>query len=332
MSGLGTPKVRPEPADVSRVAVIGGGVIGSGWALHYLRMGLHVAMFDPVARVREGLPEAVARGWPIMEQLGLRPGASLERLTVADTLAAAVADAEVVQEAVPEVLQIKRDLFADLDAAAQEHTVLLTSTSGLMVSDIQSACARPERTAAGHPFNPPYLVPLVEVCGGRLTDPTLVEWVASFYEYNDKYAIRMTREVPAFIASRLQEAMWREALYMIAAGEATVGQIDASVREGPALRWAITGPIMNFHLAGGAGGIEHVLEHFGPTLSEPWTRLQAPELTEELQQLLITGCDDEAGGRPITELIQERDQRLVALMKARSALFDAGLPRSGDER
>lgn len=329
MSGNGMS--RPEPTAVSRVAVIGGGVIGSGWALHYLRMGLHVSMYDPIPQVRERLPEAITSGWPIMEELGLRPGASLDRLTVAETLTAAVDDAEVVQEAVPEVLEIKRELFAELDAAAPEHTVLLTSTSGLMVSDIQSACARPERTAAGHPFNPPYLVRLVEVCGGRLTDPTLVDWVADFYERNDKYAIRMTREVPAFIASRLQEAMWREALYMISAGEATVEQIDASIREGPAMRWAITGPIMNFHLAGGAGGIEHVLEHFGPTLQEPWTRLHAPELTDELQRRLIDGCEEEAGGRPITELIQERDRRLVALMRARRALRGARLPGDADE-
>jgi carnitine 3-dehydrogenase len=312
------------PDQVTRVAIVGGGVIGTGWALHYLRMGYEVVLYDPLPAVREAAPRRVASGWPIMEQLGLASGAALSRLTIAPTLAAAVADADVVQEAAPEVLGIKRALFAELDAAAAPHTVLLTSTSGLRVTDIQADCARPGRTAAGHPFNPPYLVPLVEVCGGERTDPATLDWAMAFYERCGKYAIRLEREVPAFIASRLQEAMWREALYMIAAGEATVAQIDASIREGPAMRWAITGPIMNFHLAGGDEGIAHVLAHFGPTLKEPWTRLEAPELTPELEQRLIQGCDDEAGGRSVAELVEERDRRLVALMRARSAVFEDG--------
>ena len=312
---------RPPPESVSRVAVIGGGVIGTGWALHYLRMGLDVSMYDPVAAVRAGLPAAVASGWPIMEELGLRDGADRARLTVAETLEAAVGDVDVVQEAAPEVLETKRSLFTEIDAVALEHAVLLTSTSGLAVTEIQVGCRHPERTAAGHPFNPPYLVPLVEVCGGERTEQATVDWAAAFYEHNDKYAIKLSREVPAFIASRLQEAMWREALYMIEAGEATVAQIDASIREGPAMRWALTGPIMNFHLAGGVGGIAHVLAHFGPTLKEPWTRLEAPELTDELQQRLIGGCEEEAAGRSVAELVQERDRRLVALMRARDALL-----------
>ncbi len=314
------------PDQVTRVAIVGGGVIGTGWALHYLRMGFDVVMYDPIAAVREAIPGRVAAGWGVMEELGLRPGAALARLSVAPTLAGAVDGVDVVQEAAPEVLDVKRALFAELDAASAPHTILLTSTSGLRMTDIQTDCARPERTAAGHPFNPPYLVPLVEVCGGERTDPATLDWAMAFYEHCGKYAIRLEREVPAFIASRLQEAMWREALYMIAAGEATVAQIDASIREGPAMRWAITGPIMNFHLAGGDGGIAHVLEHFGPTLKEPWTRLEAPELTHDLEQRLIDGCEAEAGGRPVADLVAERDRRLVALMRARDALGHDGGP------
>lgn len=180
-------------------------------------------------------------------------------------------------------------------------------------------CARPERVAAGHPFNPPYLIPLVEVSGGEKSDPQLLDWAVEFYRRCDKYAIKLAREVPAFIASRLQEAMWREALYMLEAGEATVEQIDLSIREGPGLRWAITGPIMNYHLAGGPGGIAHILEHFGPTLKEPWTRLEAPEVTEKIKQAIIAGCEAQSAGRSVEELVQARDRCLIAVMRAREA-------------
>jgi carnitine 3-dehydrogenase len=300
------------------VAVVGGGVIGGGWILHYLRMGLAVRTFDPVPAVRERLPRTIESFWPLMEEMGLRPAASLENLRVAATLEAAVADVDVVQEAVPEVLKAKQTLFEALDLYAPEDAVLLSSTSGLSMTAIQARCRRPERTVVGHPFNPPYIVPLVEVLAGERTDPAIVDWAMDFYARYDKRPLKLDRYVPAFIASRLQEAMWREALHMIKEGEATVEQIDASVCDGPGLRWAITGPIMNFHLAGGEGGIAHVLEHFGPTLAEPWTRLQAPELDDELQRRLIEGCEREADGRSVAEMILERDRALLAIMRARS--------------
>jgi carnitine 3-dehydrogenase len=309
-----------SPEAVVHVSVVGGGVIGTGWVLHYLRMGLDVRVWDPSPAARERVRPTVVATWPLMQDLGLRAGASLDRLEVVATLEEAVAGAEVVQEAAPEVVELKAQLFAEMDEAAPERAVLLSSTSGMSMTTIQSRCRTPERTAAGHPFNPPYLVPLVEVVGGERTDPSTVDWAIDFYRSHDKDPIRMEKEVPAFIASRLQEAMWREALYMIGAGEATVEQIDLSIRQGPGLRWAITGPIMNFHLAGGPGGIAHVLDHFGPTLAEPWTRLRAPELTDELKQRLIDGCEREAAGRSVDELVDERDRSLVAIMRARAAV------------
>ncbi|HEY1713067.1 MAG TPA: 3-hydroxyacyl-CoA dehydrogenase NAD-binding domain-containing protein [Solirubrobacteraceae bacterium] len=312
-----------DPAVEPTVAVIGGGVIGSGWILHFLRMGLDVRAFDPVPAVRERLPQTIESFWPLMEEMGLRPGASPQKLRVAAMLEEAVADADAVQEAVPEVLEAKQELFATLDRHTPEGTVLLSSTSGLSMTAIQERCRRPERTVVGHPFNPPYLVPLVEVLAGERTDPAIADWAVDFYARYDKRPLKLDRYVPAFIASRLQEAMWREALHMIKEGEATVEQIDSSVCDGPGLRWAITGPIMNFHLAGGEGGIAHVLEHFGPTLAEPWTRLQAPELDDELQRRLIEGCEREAGGRSVAEMVLERDRALLAIMRAR-AQFGAG--------
>jgi carnitine 3-dehydrogenase len=295
------------PSEVRTVAVVGGGVIGVGWVLHYLRMGLDVRAYDPIEAARDRIGQTVEVTWPIMEELGLRPGASVDRLKTVATLEEAVGEADVVQEAAPEVVEIKAKLFADIDALAPTHTVLLTSTSGISMTAIQAQCANPERTAAGHPFNPPYLIPLVEVLGGQRTDPRTVEWAMEFYRLNDKHPVRLDREVPAFIASRLQEAMWREALHMI----------DDSITEGPGLRWAVTGPIMNFHLAGGPEGMAHVLDHFGPTLAEPWTRLVAPELTDELKARVIAGCERESKGRSVEQMVLDRDRAIIAIMRAR---------------
>jgi carnitine 3-dehydrogenase len=301
------------PSEVSTVAVVGSGVIGVGWILHYLRMGLDVRAYDPIEAARDRIRPTVEVTWPIMEELGLRQGASMDRLKTVSTLS----EADAVQAAAPEVPEIKARLFAEIDALAPAHTVLLTSTSGISMTAIQALCANPGRTVAGHPFNPPYLIPLVEVLGGERTDPRTVEWAMEFYRLNDKHPVRLDREVPAFIASRLQEAMWREALHMIASGEATVEQIDDSVTEGPGLRWAVTGPIMNFHLAGGPEGMAHVLEHFGPTLAEPWTRLVAPELTEELKARVIAGCERESRGRSVEKMVLDRDRAIIAIMRAR---------------
>jgi carnitine 3-dehydrogenase len=316
--------MRSDASSVSQVGVVGAGVIGTGWALHYLRMGMQVRVYDPVPAACDRLVRAVESSWPVAKALGLREGASLDRLKTAETIEAVAAEAEVVQEASPEVLDGKIQVFAELDAVAPEQTVLLTSTSGLSISEIQSGCAHPERTAVGHPFNPAYLIPLVEVVGGQKTDPATVEWTLRFYAHNDKHSIRLDKEVPAFVGSRLQEAMWREALHMIQRGEATVEQIDASITEGPGLRWALIGPIMNFHLSGGSEGIAHVLDQFGPTLQEPWTRLEAPELTSELKDRLIEGCEREAAGRSVDELIMERDRCLIALLRARTACRATG--------
>lgn len=308
-----------DPAEVRTIGTVGGGVIGSGWVLHYLRMGFDVVAFDPLPEARERIRQTVEDTWPLMVELGLRAEASPSRLSVVDSLAAAVGDADVVQESVPEVPGLKSSVFAEMDATAPEHAVLITSTSGISMSVIQSSCTKPERTVIGHPFNPPYLVPLVEILGGDATAPETVEWAVEFYRANDKDPIVLERYVPAFIASRLQEAMWREALHMIAAGEASVEMIDTSIRQGPGLRWAITGPMMNFHLAGGPGGMAHVLDHFGPALKEPWTRLEAPELTPELYAEVVAGCERESGGRSVADLVAERDRALVAIMRARDA-------------
>jgi carnitine 3-dehydrogenase len=307
---------RPEPALIGRIACIGAGVIGGGWAAHFLARGYDVIAWDPAPDGEARLRDLIATAWPALEALGLAANASPERIRFASSLEAALTDAEFVQESAPERLDLKRELLAALERAAPPEVVIASSTSGFAMTAMQPQAPGAARMVVGHPFNPPYLIPLVEVAGGARTDPDAVVWAAAFYRAAGKYALVLERELPGFVANRLQDAMWREALHMVAAGEATVEQIDAAIREGPGLRWPIMGPCLTFHLAGGAGGMAHMLDHFGPALAEPWTRLQAPPLTAELRDRMVEGCAREAGGRTIAQLIRERDAALVAILKA----------------
>ena len=305
----------PELSEVKRVAIIGAGVIGGGWAAHFLRQGLDVTAWDPAPGGGEKLRAFVAQVWPTMLKMGLKPGADPARLTLAPDLAAAVRDAQFVQENAPERLDLKRDVLAQIDAAAPAGIIISSSTSGFSMTDMAvNARHHPERLVVGHPFNPPYLIPLVEVVGGVQTDPAAVDWAVAFQNHFGKYGLKMTKELPGFLGNRLQDAVWRESLHMVAAGEATVEEIDASIVQGPGLRWALMGVNLTFHLAGGEGGMAHMLDHFGPSLKEPWTRLEAPELTQALRDRVVAGCDRAAAGRSVAELIQERDEFLVDLL------------------
>ncbi|MBK3533606.1 L-carnitine dehydrogenase [Streptomyces sp. MBT67] len=308
------------------MACVGAGVIGGGWAAHFLARGYDVTAWDPAPDAAVRLRRLIAAAWPALEQLGLADGASQDRLTVTATLEEAVADAQFVQESAPEKLDLKRDLLARLDAAAPAGTVIASSTSGYPMTDMQTEAADPGRLVVGHPFNPPYLIPLVEVVGGERTDPAAVEWASRFYGVAGKSVITMDREVPGFIANRLQEALWREALHMVANGEATVAEIDASITEGPGLRWAVMGPMLTFALAGGEGGMAHMLDHFGPSLKSPWTRLEAPELDRALYEAVVAGCDEAADGRSIADLVAERDRGVIDILRATGRL-----PRSAEE-
>lgn len=306
---------RCDASQVSRVGVIGTGVIGGGWVMHFLAQGLDVVVFDPDPEAETKLARMTDYAWPSLEKLGLKPGASPDRLTIVPTLEEAVTDVDVVQENSPEVLDSKVAVFSQMDAATSPETVLLSSTSGLSMSEIQVGCDHPERTVVGHPFNPPYLMPLVEVVGGKQTSQEAVDWAAEFYSAFGKRVIKMKKELPGFIAGRMQEAMWREMLHMVANDEASVEEIDAAVAYGPGLRWAIMGPGMVYHLGGGEGGMAHVLDQFGPSLKWPWTRLEAPELTDDLRRRLIAGCETQAQGRSIAEMLRERDDCLIEIIK-----------------
>ncbi|HYA50132.1 MAG TPA: 3-hydroxyacyl-CoA dehydrogenase NAD-binding domain-containing protein, partial [Streptosporangiaceae bacterium] len=222
-----------------------------------------------------------------------------------------------IQESAPEVLDLKVALLAELDAATAADVVISSSTSGFMMSDMAAQVQVPGRFVVGHPFNPPYLIPLVEVVGGRRTDGAAVAWAEKFYTRAGKVCLTMDREVPGFVGNRLQEALWREALHMIDSGQATVQQIDDAIAYGPGLRWAQMGPMLTFHLAGGPGGMAHMLDHFGPALLEPWTRLDAPELTSRLRDLVVNGVGESIGDVTVQQLIRQRDEFLADLLLLR---------------
>jgi carnitine 3-dehydrogenase len=305
---------RPAPEEVRTVAVVGTGVIGGGWAAHFLRMGYDVCAWDPGPDAAQRLDSLLDTAWPSLERLGLAEGASRDRLRFADSLAEVVGEADFVQESSPEVLASKVALLAAIDEASRPDAVVGSSTSGFGMTAMAAECARPGRFVVGHPFNPPYLIPLVEIVGGAKTSPEAVVWAEQFYRHAGKVCLTMDREVSGFVGNRLQEALWREALHMIEAGEATVQQIDDSIAYGPGLRWALMGPILTFHLAGGPGGMAHMLDHFAPALLEPWTRLAAPTLTPELRDRVVDGAVAEANGRTVSQLERQRDDFLVDLL------------------
>lgn len=315
---------RPAPDQVRRVACVGAGVIGGGWVAHFLARGIDVAAWDPASGAEGRLRRLVEAAWPALDHLGLAPGASPDRLQVVSTVDEAVDGADVVQESAPESLELKQRLLAQIDAAAAPDVVVASSTSGFTMTQMQARCATPGRLVVGHPFNPPYLVPLVEVAGGLGTSADAVAWAGDFYRATGKQVLVLDHDLPGFVANRLQEALWREALHMVAAGDASVEQIDLAMTAGPGLRWAFMGPCLTFHLAGGEGGMAHMLDHFGPSLEAPWTRLPAPELTNELRQLLVEGTRREAAGRDAVELVRERDRCLIGVLQALAAVRAAG--------
>lgn len=306
-------------AEVRRIACIGTGVIGAGWAAYFLARGFDVVGWDPHSEARERARRLIDQVWPTMTQLGLADGASPSRLTLTDTIETAMDGAQFVQENAPERLPLKQELLARVDTLAPPDIVISSSTSGFPVSELQARCARPERIVVGHPFNPPYLMPLVEVLGGGRTAQDAVDWTAAFYNSVGKVAITLKAEMPGFVANRLQEAIWREALQLIAGGKATVEDINRAMIYGPGLRWAFMGPFLQSQLTGGAGGIEHSLDQFTPEIRAPWCYAPMAEMTPELRKTLIDGARQAAAGRTAEQLIEERDRVLVALLNALKA-------------
>jgi carnitine 3-dehydrogenase len=311
-------------APVRRAAVIGTGVIGASWATCFLARGLDVAAHDPAPGAEAALRAGIAAQWPAMQALGLAPGASPDRLRVCATAEEAVADAEFVQESGPERLDLKRALFAALDAAAPPGAILATSASTITVSEVQDACARhPERVVLGHPFNPPHLIPLVEVAGGGATAAAAVERALGFYRALGKHPIHLRREVRGHVANRLQAALWQEAFHLVEAGVASVADIDAAIAHGPGLRWALLGPFLNLHLSGGAGGIGAL---FGKPLWQAtegmWRDLGQVSVGPALGVRVAEGVAAALAGRDEAALLRQRDALLLELLARKGGAAD----------
>ena len=306
---------------VKRVAVVATGVIGASRAAYFLARGLDVDAWDPSPGAQERLRTAVAAHWEALSRQELADGARLDRLRWHDRLEDALAQADFVQENGPERLDAKVELFRRMDAAAPAHAILASSTSGLAISDIQQTCARPERVVLGHPFNPPHLIPLVEVGGGQRTAPEAVAQAMAFYAYIGKRPIHVRREIKGHIANRLQAALWREAFHLVNEGVATVSDIDidTAIAQGPGLRWALMGPFMNLHLSGGEGGIAHLLAHLGGPIEDWWRDLGAPSMDAALQHQVVDGVAQALGMRQATELARARDALLIELLRAKQS-------------
>lgn len=303
---------------VRRVAVVGTGVIGASWTAYFLAQGLDVNATDPSPGAEERLRQAVAQHWPTLERFGLAADASVDRLRFHDSLEDAVSVADFVQENGPERMDFKIELFRRMDAAAPPDAILASSSSGLAISGVQSGCAHPQRVVLGHPFNPPHLIPLVEVIGGERTSADTIERTLAFYAAIGKRPIHVKREVKGHIANRLQAALWREAFHLVEQGVASVADIDTAIAHGPGLRWAVMGPFMNLHLSGGAGGIAHVLAHLGGPIEDWWKDLGAPSMTPALQARVSEGVAQELGARRTAELEAARDTLLLNLIRAKA--------------
>ena len=316
---------------IRRIAIIGTGVIGASWTSLFLAKGLEVIATDVAPEAESSLRRFVKAAWPALERLGLAPGASQSRVTFTADIPAAVRSADFVQENGPERIDFKKKLYRQLDELLPADVIIASSSSGLTMSEIQSACElHPERCVIGHPFNPPHLVPLVEVVGGSKTSETTIERAVEFYTGLGKQAVRLRREVPGHVANRLQAALAREVYYLVAEDVVSVADVDKALCWGPGLRWGIMGQVLLNHLGGGQGGIEHFFDQFTGPMTAWWKVLGSPELTPEVRRKLIDGLHAEVGSRSIVDLEAERDEILLGLLELRRKLEPAAddIPRT----
>jgi carnitine 3-dehydrogenase len=306
----------PYRTHLHTFAALGTGVIGAGWIARALAQGLDVMAWDPAPDAESALRLRISNAWPALEKQGLATGASPQRLRFVSTVEECVRNADFVQESAPERLDLKQSLHARISAATPPDVIIASSTSGLLPSEFYVDASRPERCVVGHPFNPVYLLPLVEVVGGKETAPAALQAAISVYASLGMRPLQVRKEVPGFIADRLLEALWREALHLINDGVATTGEIDDAIRFGAGLRWSFMGTFLTYTLAGGPAGMRHFMQQFGPALELPWTYLKAPELTDDLIDRVVDGTAAQQGSRTLPELERYRDDCLLAVMKA----------------
>jgi len=313
-----------NPKPIRRIAIIGTGVIGASWTALFLAKGLEVVATDVAPNAEAALKRFVDAAWPALKRLGLSPGASQSKMSFTPVLATAVKGADLIQENGPERIDFKKKLYGQLDELLPADVIIASSSSGLTMSEIQSACGtHPERCVIGHPFNPPHVVPLVEIVGGVKTSEETIRRVDDFYTALGKRTIRLHKEVPGHVANRLQSALSREVYHLVAEGVVSAADADTALSWGPGLRWGVMGSLLLNHLGGGQGGIEHFFEQFTGPMTAWWKVLGQPVLTPEVQKKLIDSVRAEVGSRSIDELATERDEMLLGLIELRTRVEKA---------
>jgi carnitine 3-dehydrogenase len=305
---------------VRRIGIIGTGVIGASWAAQYLARGFDVIATNPDPKAESQLRNGIDAAWKELTIVGLSPGATRERLTFTSNMKEALSNADFVQENAPERPDFKIKLFAEIDDATPPDSIIASSSSGITMSVIQSNCKHPERCVIGHPFNPPHMIPLVEVVGGKKTSPDAIQQAMAFYASIGKKPIHLRKELPGHAANRLQAALYKEVVYLIEQGMLSVEDADAAVSWGPGLRWGVMGPSLLWHLGGGEGGIRHFMEHLMDPLAAMMKTLGNPEITAELKQTITQGVLREAGNRSVEQLAQEESDMLLGLLRLRAGV------------
>src|SRR5579863_5928680 len=303
---------------IRNVAIVGTGLIGASWAAQYLASGLDVIATDPAPNAEATLRKGVDEAWKLLTIIGLAPGASRDRLTFTADLKEAVSKADFVQENVPERAILKATVFAQMDEVAPPDTILASSASAITMDIIQSRCKHPERCVLGHPFNPPHVIPLVEVVGGAKTSEAVIERAMAFYASIGKKPIRLRKALPGHVGNRLQAALYREILYLIQQGVLSVEDADIAVSYGPGLRWGVMGRSLQWHLGGGPGGIEHFVKTFIDGFAAQMKKLEMPDVTPELMQTVIDGVLKEANGQSVEQLAEAENKLVLELLVLRA--------------
>jgi carnitine 3-dehydrogenase len=302
---------------IKKVAVIGTGVIGTGWIIRCLAHNKIVYAFDRDLKLRKNLVTEIKRTWPYVKRLLKKKKLNLRNFRYFTSIEEALRDADFIQECASEDYSLKTKLMNTIGVYAKPNAIISSSSSGLLPTRIYSKCKNPERTIIGHPFNPVYLLPAVEIVPGKKTSKKILAKAKKFYNSISMNPIMVKHELPGYLSDRLQEALWREALHIINEGHATTKDLDRAIEDGPGLRWSLMGTFLTFHLAGGKAGMRHMLEQFGPALKLPWTKLKAPKLSNKLINRLVEGTKKQSKGKSVAKISNIRDEYLVELQKLR---------------
>ena len=307
---------------IKKIAVIGTGVIGSGWIIRFLAHDKKVIAFDKDIRLKKKIILEIKRTWPYVKKLFNKKKLKLKNFKYVTSLKEALKDVDFVQECAPENYKLKTKLMEIVGKYSKPNVIISSSSSGLLPSRIYSKCKNPSRTIIAHPFNPVYMIPGVELVPGKKTKKNILNKANKFYKSISMNPIMVKKELPGYLSDRLQEALWREALHIVNEGYATTKDLDRAIEDGPGLRWSLMGTFLTFHLAGGKAGMKHMLEQFGPALKLPWTKLKAPKLSKKLSSRVIIGTRNQAKGKSVEKLSKIRDEYLVKLQKLRKKYED----------